>query len=198
MLVYHRSKAGRPLRIIWMLEEVEEPYELKVLDRDEGKSDQHLARHPLGRVPVLEDDDGLLFESAAMCMQLGDKHPESGLMPPLGSHQRGLVYQWATFAPAELEPPLFEAWTQAEKDPERAATARRRFDAAADAVAAALEGKDHLVGETFTVADVMVGTALLFTTRAGFAGQLPQILKDYTGRLAQRAAFQRALQRTFG
>ena len=100
--------------------------------------------------------------------------------------------------PLSSEPPLFETWTQAEKDPERAATARRRFDAAADAVAAALDGKEHLVGETFTVADVMVGTALLFTTRAGFADQLPQSLQDYTGRLARRAAFQRALQRTFG
>ncbi len=199
MRVYHRPKAGRPLRIMWMLEEVDESYELKVLDREECKSEQHLARHPLGRVPVLEDDDGLmLFESAAMCMQIGDRHPESGMMPPLGSHERGLVYQWATFAPAEIEPPLFEAWTQADKDPDRAASARRRFDLAADAVVEALDGKDHLVGETFTVADIMVGTALIFTTRAGFADELPQALKDYTGRLAKRAAFQRALQRAFG
>jgi glutathione S-transferase len=198
MRVYHRQKAGRPLRVVWTLEEAGVPYELTVLDREESKGDEHLARHPLGRVPVLEDDDGLLFESAAMCMQLGDQHPETGLMPPLGSHERGLVYQWATFAPAELEPPLFEAWSQAEKDPERAASARTRFDAAAQAVVAALDGNEHLVGEGFTVADVMVGTALLFTTRAGFADELPASLTDYTGRLAQRPAFQRALQRTFG
>jgi glutathione S-transferase len=198
MRVYHRQRAGRPLRIIWTLEEVGEPYELTVIDRDEGKGPEHLARHPLGRVPVLEDDEGFIFESAAMCMQLGDLHPESGLMPPLGTHERGLVYQWAVFAPAELEPPLFEAWTQAEKDPERAAAARERFDRAAEVVAGALEGKAHLLGDSFTIADVMVGTALLFTTRAGFADELPQALKDYTARLAERPAFGRALARAFG
>jgi glutathione S-transferase len=198
MRVYHRQKAGRPLRVIWTLEEIGLPYELTVLDREESTGDEHLARHPLGRVPVLEDDEGLLFESVAMCMQLGDQNPESGLMPPLGSHARGLVYQWATFAPSELEPPLFEAWSQAEKDPERAASARKRFDAAAEAIVGALDGREFLLGETLTVADVMVGTSLLFTTRAGFAEELPQSLKDYTGRLAERPAFQRALQRTFG
>lgn len=198
MRVYHRRRAGRPLRIIWTLEEVGEPYELTVLDREECGAPEHLARHPLGRVPVLEDDEGYLFESAALCMQVGDLHPGSGLMPELGTHERGLVYQWAVFAPAELEPPLFEAWIQAEKDPERAKAARERFDAAADVVVKAIEGRTYLLGDLFTVADVMVGTALLFTTRAGFADELAQPLKDYSARLAERPAFGRALKRTFG
>jgi glutathione S-transferase len=198
MRVYHRQRAGRPLRLIWALEEVGEPYELTVIDSEEGTAPAHLARHPLGRVPVLEDDEGYLFESAAVCMQIGDLYPASGLMPGLGTHARGLVYQWAVYAPAELEPPLFEAWTQAEKDPERSKAARRRFDAAADAVAGALEGRTYLLGDAFTIADVMVGTALLFTTRAGFADELPQPLKDYSARLAERPAFGRALKRTFG
>jgi glutathione S-transferase len=197
MRVYHRQKAGRPLRVIWTLEEIGEPYELTVMDREEGKGAEHLGRHPLGRVPVLEDDEGFIFESVAMCMQLGDLHPDSALMPPLGSHERGLVYQWATFAPAEMEPPLFEAWTQADKDAERSAKARERFDASAAVVAGALEDRDYMVGERFTVADVMVGTALLFTTRPGFFEDLDQGLKDYTARLGERPAFQRALARTF-
>lgn len=197
MRVFHREKAGRPLRIIWTLEEVGEPYELTVMSREEGQAEAHRERHPLGRVPVLEDDEGFLFESAALCLHVADMHPEAGLVPPLGTHERALVYQWACFAPAELEPALFEVATQAEKDPARAAAARERFDRAADAVAGALDGDEHLVAGRFSVADVLVGTALLFTTRAGFADELPQSLKDYTGRLAQRPAFQRAVQRTF-
>jgi glutathione S-transferase len=197
MHIYHRQRAGRPLRGIWVLEEIGEPYELTILSGEEGKSEAHLARHPLGRVPVLEDDEGYLFESAAICMQIGDLHPESGLMPALGTHERGLVYQWAVYAPAELEPSLFEAWSQADKDTERSAAARKKFDKAADVIVGALEGHEYLIGETFTVADVMVGTALLFTTRAGFADELPQPLKDYSARLAERPAFRRALQRTF-
>jgi glutathione S-transferase len=196
--VFHREQAGRPLRIIWTLEELSEPYELTVMTREEGRGEQHRGRHPLGRVPVLEDDEGFLFESAALCLHLGDLHPEAALVPPLGTHERALVYQWACFAPAELEPPLFEAWTQAERDPERAAAARKRFAAAADAVAGALDGDEHLVGGRFTVADVLVGSALLFTARAGIADELPPSLTAYLGQLGQRPAFGRAMKRTFG
>jgi glutathione S-transferase len=198
MRVFHRDQAGRPLRIIWTLEEVGEPYELTVMSREQSGGEEHLRRHPLGRVPVLEDDEGFLFESAALCLHLGDLHPEAGLVPALGTHGRALVYQWACFAPAELEPPLFETWTQAERDPERAAAARERFDQAAGAVARALDGNEHLVGGRFSIADVLVGTALLFTTRAGIADELAASLKEYVGRLAGRPAFQRALKRTFG
>lgn len=198
MRVFHREKAGRPLRIIWTLEEVGEPYELTVMSREEGRGEEHRERHPLGRVPVLEDDEGFLFESAALCLHVADMHPEADLVPPLGTHDRALVYQWACFAPAELEPPLFEAWSQAERDPERAANARKRFDAAAEAVASALNANEHLVGERFSIADVLVGTALLFTVRAGIAQELPSSLTDYVGGLSQRPAFQRAVKRTFG
>jgi glutathione S-transferase len=198
MRVFHRERAGRPLRVIWTLEEAGVPYELSVMSREESGAEAHLARHPLGRVPVLEDDEGFLFESAALCLHIGDLHPESELVPALGSHDRALVYQWACFAPAELEPPLFEAWDQAERDPDRAAAARKRFDAAANAVAGALDGNEHLVGGRFSVADVLVGTALLFTTRAGIADQLAPALQAYMAQLSARPAFQRAVKRTFG
>jgi glutathione S-transferase len=196
--VFHRERAGRPLRIVWTLEELGEPYELVVMSREEGRGDQHKGRHPLGRVPVIEDEDGFVFESAALCLHVADMHPDAGLVPPLGTHDRALVYQWACFAPAELEPPLFEAWNEAERDPERASAARERFWAATDAAAAALDGGEYLVGGHFTVADVMVGSALMFTTRVGIADQLSPGLTDYIGQLAQRPAFQRALQRTLG
>ena len=198
MRVYHRRHTGRPLRIIWTLEELDEAYELVVMDSDGTKGAEHLARHPLGRVPVLEYEDGLLFESTAMCMQIADRHQESGLMPALGSRERGLVYQWSVFAPAEMESPLFEAWVQAEKDPDRAASARRRFDKAAEVIDEALDGAPYLVGEQLTIADIMVGTALLFTTRAGFFEDLPQGLKDYVGSLSKRPALRRTLKATFG
>lgn len=198
MRVFHRERAGRPLRILWTLEEVGEPYELTVMSAEEGRGEDHLKRHPLGRVPVLEDDEGFLFESTALCLHLGDLHPEAGLVPALGTHDRALVYQWACFAPAELEPALFETWSQAKRDPERAALARERFDAAAGAVESALDGEEHLVGGRFSVADVLVGTTLLFTTRAGFSEELAPTLKDYMGRLTERPAFRRAAARTFG
>jgi glutathione S-transferase len=198
MRLFHREHAGRPLRAAWVLEELGEPYELTVMTREESRGEEHRARHPLGRVPVLEDDDGFIFESAAICLHLADLHPDAGLVPPPGTHDRALVYQWTIFAPAELEPPLLEAARWGERDPERAAAARRRFDAAAGAVSDGLEGTDYLVAGRFTVADVLVGSALGFTRRAGFADELPNNVKDYLARLVQRPAYQRAFARTLG
>jgi glutathione S-transferase len=198
MRVFHREHAGRPVRIAWMLEEIGEPYELSVLTREQGRGEEHRARHPLGRVPVLEDDEGYVFESAAICLHLADMHPDAGLLAPPGTHARALAYQWSVFAPAELEPPLFETWIQAERDPERAAAARERFDRAAAAVADALGEHEYLVADRFGVADVLVGTAVAFTARAGFGDEMAPELQAYVARLAQRPAFQRAVARVTG
>ena len=60
------------------------------------------AKHPLRRVPVLEDGDLTLYESAAIIMHLCDRHPEMDLAPPLGDPQRPLYYQWLIFGPAHI------------------------------------------------------------------------------------------------
>ncbi len=197
MRIYHRDHAGRPIRAAWTLEEAGEPYEIVKMSYEEGKGEEHRARHPLGKVPVLEDDAGeLLFESAAICLQIADRNPQAGLIPAPGTHDRGLVYQWAVFGPAEIEPPLIESAIYAESDPERAAKALARFSRAVDAVSAALGDEDYLVAQDFTVADVMVGSALAFTTRMGRPDLLPESLQAYVGRLRERPAYQRAFERT--
>jgi glutathione S-transferase len=195
MRVYHREHTGRPLRVLWTLEELGQPYEFEVMNYEQGQSEEHLARHPLGRVPVLEDDEGPVFESAAICMHVADLFPEGAMMPPLGTHDRALAYQWAVFAPSEIEPPLVEAAIFAQADPERAAKAQSRFSLAAAAVARSLDGGVYLVGDRLTVADVMVSTALNFTSRAGFGELLEAPLKEYVANLQQRPAFQRAQKR---
>jgi len=196
MRIYHRDHAGRPIRAAWTLEEAGAPYEIVKMTYEEGKGDAHLERHPLGRVPVLEDDSGRrLFESAAICLQIADTHPDAGLIPAPGTHERGLVYQWAVFGPAELEPPLIESAIHAQSDPERSAKARKRFDLAIAAVSDALGDRDYLVDD-FGVADVMVGSAVAFTRRTGHADELPENLQAYIARLAERPAYKRAFERT--
>jgi glutathione S-transferase len=194
--VFHREHAGRPLRVVWTLEELGQSYDLEVMTSDEGRSEEHLARHPLARVPVIEDDDGCVFESAAICVHLADLHPDVGLMPPLGTHERALAYQWSIFAPAELEPPLIEAAIFATAQPERAEKARNRFASAAEAVGKSLDGDEYLVGRRFTVADVLISSALAFTSRAGFPEVLGPTLRDYVARLQERPAYRAALGRT--
>ena len=193
MRVFHREHAGRPIRAAWALEEVGEPYELVMVTRED---EEHRARHPLGRVPALEDAQGVVFESAAICLHVADLYPGAGLSAEPGTHERALVYQWAVFAPAELEPPLIEAAVQAQRDPERSAAARKKFDAGAAAVSDTLGENEYLVGGRFTVADIMVGSALGWVARAGLADTLPENLKAYIARITERPAYQRALERT--
>jgi glutathione S-transferase len=123
MRLYHREHAGRPIRVTWVLEELGEPYEITVMTREESNGEEHRVRHPLGRVPVLEDEDGFVFESAAICLHLADLHPNAGLAPAPGTHERALLHQWTIFAPAELEPPLIESAVHAQRDPRGAGAA---------------------------------------------------------------------------
>ena len=194
--LFHREGAGRPIRVAWALEEAGEPYEVVVMSSEDASGEEHRARHPLGRVPVLKDGSGTLFESAAICLQLADTHPEAELLPPVGTPERGLAYQWAVFVPAELERPLLDTFLYSQSDPNRAEAARKRAEQALGAVSDALGESEYLVAGRFGVADVMVGSTLSRLSRAGAEAMLDDRLRAYVHRLEQRPAFQTALART--
>ena len=79
----------RSSRVLWLLEEIGAPYDLTEIRGAERRSEEHLLRHPLGRLPGLELEDGATkFESAAICLQLADLNPGAGLIGPLGSTAR--------------------------------------------------------------------------------------------------------------
>ena len=190
MRLYHLPPS-RSARVLWLLEEIGEPYDLTVLKGEDRQTDEHRLRHPLGRVPVLEDDEGFLFESAALCLQLADVYPDAQLNWPLATHERGLVYQWTVFAMTELEPAIVEVRRHREDDPARAQAGSERFQAAAAAVEQALDGHDYLVGERFSVADLVCGAVLIFAKGSGLTDELPNI-SAYLERLEARPARQRA------
>ena len=150
----------RSSRVLWLLEEIGEPYELTEIPGAQRRSAEHLRRHPLGRVPVLELGDGTtVFESGAICLALADLNPAAELIPRLGSRERALVYQWVVFAVAELEAPLFR-WIRELDEGTTESPARDRFAQAAGAIESALDARDWLLGSRFTVADVMCASVL--------------------------------------
>src|SRR5580692_5026507 len=103
MRVYHRPGAGRPVRALWALEEAGIPYQLEVVSKEGESGERHRTRHPLGRVPVLETDDGrLLFESSAICLYAAELAPGAELIAADGSLERALAYQWIFFAMTEI------------------------------------------------------------------------------------------------
>ena len=76
--MYNRAGTGRPIRVVWALEEAGADYELVTLTAEEARSVEHRARHPLGRVPVLEDEHGPMFESTALVFHIAELYPDSG------------------------------------------------------------------------------------------------------------------------
>ena len=150
----------RSSRVLWLLEEIGAPYDLTEVRGAQRRSEEHLRRHPLGRVPALELGDGTtMFESAAICLQLADLNPDAGLIGPVGSPERGLVYQWVVFAVSELEAPLFR-WIRELGEEVTDSPARDRFTEAAVARQSALAEHDWLVNDRFSVADVMCASVL--------------------------------------
>jgi glutathione S-transferase len=191
-----KTRASRPR---WVLEEVGVPYDLVRLEPGPGgtRGPEHLARHPLGHVPVLEDRGQYIFESGAICLHIADLFPEKRLLPPPGTVDRGHAYQWVLFAMAEMEPPIISLSAEAKKpDAERSAAvmseARERFRKTALILEAVLRDRKYLVGDAFGVADVMVGATLAWARALRLVDALPS-LEGYLLQLRERPAWKRAL-----
>ncbi len=191
MRLYHVPNT-RSNRVLWLLEEIGAPYDVTLMTADERRGEEHVSRHPLGRVPVIEDEDGFVFESLAILLHIADLHPDAGLIPPLGSHDRALVYQWSVFAMTELEPAVLEVLAaRRREDQERADAGVERFGEAAAVVEDALDEGDYLVGGRFSVADLVCGAVLLFAQRLELIEGMPRIAR-YLELLEARPARQRA------
>jgi glutathione S-transferase len=193
--VYHRVRAGRPIRVAWALEEVGADYELVTMSADAASSVEHRARHPLGRVPVLEDEQGPVFESTALVFHIAELYPEAGLRPPPATHEHAIVQGWSIFAMTELEAPAVESNRQREANPDASAKAAARCADAVAVLERALSGTpSYLVGSRFTVADIVAGGVLGIAVRVRAIEPSPTIAA-YTESLGARPAWQRAASR---
>ena len=181
----------RSSRVLWLLEEIGGPYELVQVQGAQRRSEEHLSRHPLGRVPALGlGDDTMMFESAAICLQLADLNPDAGLIPPVGSNDRALVYQWVLFGMTELEGPLFR-WIGELGEGRTGSPASDRFAQAASALESALGEHQWLLGGHFTVADVICASVLAGAQARDLLGDWPRLC-DYVQRSETRPAYARA------
>jgi glutathione S-transferase len=131
-----------------------------------------------------------MFESAAICLQLADLNPDAGLIGPVGSTGRGLVYQWVVFAVSELEAPLFR-WIRELGEGVMNSPAHDRFAEAAVAMQSVLAERDWLVDGCFSVADVMCASVLQGANARALLGSWPA-LEAYVHRAEARPAYIRA------
>jgi glutathione S-transferase len=184
------TRAGR---VRWLLEELGAPHELVVVDREGGECQrpEYLEVHPLGKVPALSDGDLVIYESSAILMHLADRFPDKELAPSVGSPERALYYQWMVFGVATVEPAALSVFTAT--DDEVRAQGQVVLAGVMGVLRDALEGGGpYLLGASFSAADVLIGSGLLWGRDLGWLeGQ--GVLEEYAGRLAERPAYVRSL-----
>jgi glutathione S-transferase len=201
-ILYHCISA-RSFRPLWTLEELQVPYELRMLPFPPRVLQRsYLDVNVLGTVPFLEDGDQTMTESAAMCQYLAEtQDPDNrlGLWVGRGERDHAHYLNWLHHGEATLTFPqaLVLRYGRFEpperRQPQVAEDYGRWFLARLRAIAARLDGTPFLAADRFTAADISVGYALMLGELVGLADQYPASVQAYWERLRQRPGHQRAL-----
>jgi glutathione S-transferase len=175
-----------------LLEELGMPFEMHVLNFKKGEQRQpeYLAINPMGKVPAIRHGDALITEQPAVFLYLADLYPEAGLAPPIGDPLRGSYLRWMVFYGSCFEPALIDKSMQ--REPATPSTCPYGdFDTMLKTLTDQLEQGPYMLGETFSAADVLWGTALNWTTMFKLVPELP-VIRAYIDRVLARPAMQRA------
>ena len=191
MLMLHHAPQSRSSRIVWLLEELEAPCELKIVDiprmDDSGKPDPSNP-HPDKKVPAIVDDGALVTESAAVCLHLTDKFPAKGIGPVVGDPLRGPYLSWLFYNAGVIEMVMHMEFGGLMDNPALQRTFRGRAEVDAR-ILAALEAGPYLLGERFSAVDVLIGSTGMWMRQMMPKGK---VVDDYLVRLAARPALARA------
>jgi glutathione S-transferase len=197
MITLHHVPYSRSLRVRWLLEELGLPYELATRSFADLKRPEHLALHPLGKVPVLVDGNVVLFESGAILQHLLERYGSGRLEPKPGTPERARYWQWFHYAEASITPPLGQIvrhtilLPEAERIPAVVGLARTDAQRLLSPVERALTGQSWLLSD-FSAADIMLGYSLKLASLLRLLGEATPELLAYLARCEDRPAYQRA------
>jgi glutathione S-transferase len=194
LITLYHSPQTRSASIVWLLEELEAPYQTRLVDfrRPDGTGKKDPANpHPHGKVPALVDGDDTVFEGAAIALFLTDKYRTKKLGPAVGEPKRGEYLSWLAYRPGVMEPALIS----------------RRFDvkhvygamgwAPADEVEETLNqhlaARKYLLGDEFSAADILIGGGIHFMIMAKMFKETP-VMKAYAERVVDRPAYRKMME----
>ena len=184
---------ARDMRVRWALEEVGQPYDVRLLSFKAMKEPAHLALHPFGQIPTYEEGDLVLFESGAIVFHIAERH--AGLLPD-NAHARARAITWMFAALSTIEPPIVdlgnarllerdETWYE-----QRLPVVEGRLRNRLDELSGRLGATDWLDGE-FSAGDLLMVAVLLRLTGSGMLDEYPN-LSAYVARGESRPAYKRA------
>lgn len=190
IVLYHHPWS-RAASVVWMLEEVGVPYELRFVDIQSGehKGTAHRSLNPMGKLPVLVDGATTVAETAAIGIYLADRYSPGVLAPALDDPDRGAFLRWCLFAPSVVEPGCMAHAGQWPFKPGQAGWGT--WEELLATLEQAVTPGPWLLGERFTMADVVLGATMRWMLLFKML-EPRQAFTDYAARLEARAALVRA------
>ncbi len=192
-LILYTNPMSRGRIARWMLEEVGQPYKTEVLDYASTlKAPAYLAINPMGKVPALRHGDAVVTETAAICAYLADAFPQSGLAPPPGHRLRAPYYRWLFFTAGPFEAAVSNKALGFVVPPERERMiGYGNIGQVLKTIEDAVSRDPYLAGDSFTAADLYVGSQIGFGLMFGTIEKRPAF-EQYWQRLSSRPACIRA------
>ena len=195
--LYHAPRS-RSSRFIWLLEELETPYEIKLVSirRGDGSGTQDPHNpHPHGKVPVISYDGTIVFESSAIALYLTDTFPKNNIGPLQGDARRGAYLSWLAYYAGVMEPAFVSKFMKV--TPPRGTAGWVDTDEVMAFVTKTLEAGPYFLGAVFSAVDVLFGSTLALFLGNPLLPKTP-LLENYVARLKERPAYQRAVAKDNG
>lgn len=200
MITIHHSPMSRSTRVVWLCEELGLDYRLETVEMfsDAMKRPEYLAINPLGKVPAIEDDGFVLWETGAILQYLDAKYGDGLLMPPRDTAQGALAIQWLDYGENPLTVVMGEIVAHGGALPEERrvpALVERGKEVAEDlvnVVERALGDQQWILGDAFSAADIMLVFGLTIADYLGYVNEAAPRVRAYLDRAMARPAFQRA------
>lgn len=190
-LIFYHSPNTRSGGTFILMEELGVPYEMRVLNQKVGEQRKpgYLDINPMGKVPAIVHNGALVTEQGAIFIYLADQFPEKGLAPKIGDPLRGPYLRWLVFYGSSFEPALADRALKREPGPP-SMMGYGDYDTMLKTVTEQLAKGPYLLGERFTAADILWGTALAWTVNFKIVPELPPIMA-YIQRVTSRPSFAR-------
>lgn len=190
-LTFYTNPMSRGRIVRWMLEEVGCDYSTEVLDYGSTmKAPDYLAINPMGKVPALRHGDQVVTECAAICAYLADAFPDAGLAPPRA--ERGAYYRWMFFAAGPVEAAVVNKTmgfvAPADK---QAMVGYGTYEEVRETLAQAVSGAGYVAGDSFSAADVYVGSHIGWGLQFKSIEALPEF-EAYWAKVSDRDGYRRA------
>ena len=194
-VTFFHAPNSRSSGVLALLEELQADYELKLLNIKTGENRRaaYLSVNPMGKVPAIRHGTALVTEQAAVYMYLAELYPQSGLAPLPGDMLRGPYLRWMVFYGSSFEPAVVDRAMQREAPPP-SMSPYGDYDSVMSTLEQQLSSGPYLLGERFTAADMLWGSALAWTIGFKVVPQLPAFMA-YLERVNARPSLNRARAR---